>query len=563
MGRLGIKIIKLVCLVLCIITIIFSVGYVYVFKKEEAKLRITVKNCIQESIKSFNGDKLDKIIKSNSKDIPEYNEMLNSMLLFKAKNDVKNFYTLKKKDDKTTLFVVDASPEAAEFLEEYEMQDEMLTAFNGKVSMTAKIYTDKWGTYLSAFAPIKNSSGEIIAIVCADTDVSIFQDLKDMFFMILIGSIGSTILISAISVFIFSKGLKRNVNSIKNSADKMNNGDLTETVKLNSKDEIEEIGFLLNDFREKIKGTFNNITNSVDEVNLESKTLSQISKEMSCSAQNVSAVIQEVAKSSTDQASEIINMNEVFNDFGQSIEHIVLLMENLYERSKTIKTKSTKSSNSIDILQNTIGGINAHFKDVTTKIQGLSSSITKINDITKLINSIAEQTNLLALNAAIEAARAGEAGRGFSIVADEIRKLAEQSKESAENINELLKNLSSESNSVVVNTESVDSKMLDQTMIINDVAGSLKEILTDIEELLPEIQTVSSSIVEANNKKRTISAGVETLSNVAENISASAEEIAAISEGLSTSTVEVVQTSENLVQMMKNVTDNLNKFKTK
>jgi methyl-accepting chemotaxis protein len=563
MGKLGMKIIKLVCLVLCIITMILSVSYVYVFNKEEEKIRATLKSCIEESIKSIDGDKLDKIIKSNSKDIPEYNEMLNSMLLYKAKNDIKNFYTWKKQDDKTVVFIVDASPEPADFLEKYDMEDEMLAAFNGKVSTGDKIYTDQWGATLSAYAPIKNSLGEIIAIVGVDSDASIFQTLKDQLFKILVASIGITIFISAGVVFIFSMRLKRNVGSIKNSVNKMSNGDLTESIKLNTKDEIEEIGYLLNDFREKISDTLNNIMSSVSDVNLESKSLSQISSEMSSSSQNVSAVIQEVAESSTNQASETMRMNEIFSDFGQSIEHIVQLMGNLYEGSNNIKVKSTKGSSAIDTLLNTIVGLNTHFKDVTTKIQGLSSSITKINDITNLINNIAEQTNLLALNAAIEAARAGDAGRGFSIVADEIRKLAEQSKESAQSINELLKNLSSESNLVVVDTENVDYQMLNQTKIINDVAVSLKEIMTDIEQLLPQIQTANSSIVDANNRKANIISSVETLSSVAEEISASSEEISALSEGLSTSTMEVAYASENLVHMMNKVTDNINKFKTR
>jgi methyl-accepting chemotaxis protein len=408
------------------------------------------------------------------------------------------------------------------------MEDQMLDAFNGTVSTDDKIYTDKWGATLSAYAPIKNSLGEIIAIVGVDSDASIFQDLKNQLFKMLVAVIGITIVISSGAVSIFSIRLKRNVGSIKNSVNKMSNGDLTESIKLNTKDEIGEIGYLLNDFREKISDTLNNIMSSVSDVNLESKSLSQIS-----------------------------------SDFGQSIEHIVQLMGSLYERSNTIKVKSTKSSSAIDTLLKTIVGLNDHFKDVATKIQGLSSSITKINDITNLINNIAEQTNLLALNAASEAAREGDAGRGFSIVADEIRKLAQQLKESAQSINELLKNLSSESNSVVVDTENVDYQMLNQTKIINDVAVSLKEIMTDIEQLLPEIQIANSSIVDANNRKGNIICSVETLSSVDEEISASSEEIAALSEGLSTSTMEVAYASENLVHMMNKVTDNINKFKTR
>ena len=560
MGKLGMKIIKLVCVVLLLITIIFSIGYVYVFKNEEAKIRTSLKSCIVESVNSINGDKLDKIIKGNSEDVPEYTEILNTMLLFKAKNNITNFYTYKKQDDNTALFVVDASPEAAEFLEEYEMTDAMFDAFNGNVSVTKDIETDKWGTFISSYSPIKNSSGEIIGIVGIDYDVSIFQDLKEMFFMILIASIGITICISIVIVYIFSVKLKRNVGSIKNSVNKMSNGDLTENIMLNTNDEIEEIGYFLNDFREKISDTLNNIRSSVVEVNLESKGLSQISNEMSLSAQSVAVVIHEMAGSCTTQALEINNMSEVFNDFGQSIEHIVKLMGNLYIRSNTIKEKSTESSSSIDTLQKSIVLINSNFKNVTAKIEGLSSSISKINEITNFINSIAQQTNLLALNAAIEAARAGEAGRGFSIVAEEIRTLAEQSKESAENINVLLKNLASESNSVVSDTENVDSQMLNQTEIINDVASSLKEIIIDIGELLPEIQIVNSNIVDANNRKINMINSVETLSAVAEESSASSEEISAISEELSTSTIQVADTSKNLESMMNKVEENINKF---
>lgn len=237
--------IGLACIIIFIISVIFSISYVYVFGNVKAKLKDKVRDCVVESVKSIDGDKLDKIIKNASKDRDEYSELLNSMLLFKAGKDVKNFYIFTKQDDNTALFFIDASPEPAEFLEKYDMESEMLAAFNGIVSVPNKASTDKWGTYLSAYSPIKNSTGQIIAIVGADSDVSVFQYIRDLFLKILIAAIGITFCVSILITFMFSRKLKRGISSIKNNLDKMGHGNLTESIDIKAKDEIEGIGYLL------------------------------------------------------------------------------------------------------------------------------------------------------------------------------------------------------------------------------------------------------------------------------------------------------------------------------
>jgi len=193
------------------------------------------------------------------------------------------------------------------------------------------------------------------------------------------------------------------------------------------------------------------------------------------------------------------SINTAFCDFGQDIDYIVKMIENIDISANDITLKSKEGSNNINLILDFIDKLNFQLNEVTGKIHGLGVSINKINEITELINNISDQTNLLALNAAIEAARAGEAGRGFSVVAEEIRKLAEQSKTSSSNINLLLKNLSIESNEVVVNTENANSQMTDHTSIINGVAVSLKEIMLGIEEILPVIHSASESLSNAND----------------------------------------------------------------
>lgn len=277
MSKIGFKILKLMFLITAITTMIFSLSYAYTFKNGENALKERVSQSINKSNDAIDGDKLEKVIISNSTDSLEYKEVLNSMYVYASKSGVKNLYTLIKLDDKTAGFLVDASG----FLDKYEITDEINQAFKGNIVVQDSIYTDEYGTFISAFAPIKNSSGKIIAVVGADCDAKFFADTKNLLYKSLIITIVLNIIISIILVLIFSNKLKANIKNLSLNLDKMSNGDLTEEIKLNSNDEIEEIGTLLNKFRINIGGILYNVKSFAEDIHVESGGLSQISNEMS------------------------------------------------------------------------------------------------------------------------------------------------------------------------------------------------------------------------------------------------------------------------------------------
>jgi len=410
------------------------------------------------------------------------------------------------------------------------------------------------------YAPVKGTEWSI-AVVVSKTEI--LSELDSLKISIIISSL-LFLLIGFAIVYIIANTISKGIKSTSKHLDLLAKGNLCEEVSpkyLNSKDEIGEMTNAMKTMQQSLRQMINRIKDNSSNINLQSANLSSVATEISSSSENVAEAINEIAQGTGTQSEDLINVTDILNEFSNKLSEMVNEIQIVDTNSREISLMASESNNEMNELNQSVTKVSSSFKTFNGKIVGLGKHINEINEITNIINSIAEQTNLLALNAAIEAARAGEAGKGFSVVADEIRKLAEQSKISSENISKLIGVISKNTDVIVQDSIDMDDELINQVNIINSSIISFRKIIESVNEVIPKIETVKSSAEDIEKDKNSILIRVDGVSSVALEVSASSEEIAASSEEMNASTDEVVAAAQILSTMTSEMLEEVNKFK--
>ena len=410
------------------------------------------------------------------------------------------------------------------------------------------------------YAPVKGTEWSLAVVISKTEVLSELDSLKNT---IIVSSI-LFLLIGFGIVYVIANSISKGIKSTSKHLDLLANGNLREEVSpeyLKLNDEVGQMTNSMKTMQHSLRQMINRIKENSSNINMQSENLSSVAEEISSSSQNVAEAINEIAQGTGSQSEDLINVTEIIDKFSNKLSLMVSEIQVVDSNSREISLMANESNDEMNKLNRSVTKVGESFKTFNGKIIGLGKDINEINEITNIINNIAGQTNLLALNAAIEAARAGESGRGFSVVADEIRKLAEQSKVSSESISKLINEISKNTDVIVQDSVEMDDELINQVNIINSSITSFRKIIESVNEVIPKIVTVKNSAEAIDKDKNTILFRVDGVSAVALEVSASSEEIAAASEEMNAATEEVASAAQILSTMTNEMIKEVNKFK--
>ena len=364
-----------------------------------------------------------------------------------------------------------------------------------------------------------------------------------------------------IASVIFGRDISVSINKVLEVLRRMEKGDLTSRIDIKGNDEFGEVRDSFNTMIVTLGFLIKNIKEVSVNLGEHSGNLAAISEEVSAASLEVSSTAEEIARGASEQASDTEKGVSIINKLSEELLELDNSSKEMLDLVDNIRKTSQESSQVVDELKEKTEMNNMSTDRVQQEIITLDERIGQVSNILSTIDTIAEQTNLLALNASIEAARAGEYGKGFAVVAEEIRKLAQESKESSNSIKDIISNVQAESKMTVDVVKDVKERSEDQAEAVYKVNESFDTISNLIEDIILKINNIGDQSDKMNKDRNSIVNSMQNISAVSEETAAASEEVTASIQQQTAATEDVANSANKLNELATTLSEEINIFK--
>jgi methyl-accepting chemotaxis protein len=411
------------------------------------------------------------------------------------------------------------------------------------------------------YEPIKDANGEIIGILYVGVPNTIYDQFAKEFSnsMLIFGVIG--LIITIIMCDLIAVHISKPLKIMNTAANQIALGNLIVNWDIKNSDETGHLSVSLTKMSQSLGMMVQKVRDGANKVDITAKDMSLNTKKIAQTIINVTETANELFAGADKQSMNIQGAMDTIEQAAASIQEISATIQELSAFTQKISQRAKEGNGSMDKAINEMNNINTSTSEMSVLIDNLYQRSSSIGKIVDLISNIADQTNLLALNATIEAARAGEHGLGFAVVAEEVRKLSEQSRQATNQISELINHIQVDTNNAV---KAVDGNVVlvkkGSEVISNGTETFLKitQYINDISRQTNELSLVTEQLAKGSED---IVQNINYIKEISTNVAKSSQNMASACEEESSSLEDLASDSEELTGLSQRLQETVAQFK--
>lgn len=422
-------------------------------------------------------------------------------------------------------------------------------------------------TYKEELQPIREKINEVLAGIQKKTEENaeeVYQNGSNTAKVAsysLIVTILISLIISILVSYIVGRTIVNPIKQLQGVIFEAEKGDFTVEGTYISKDEVGGLTSSFNNMLQAIRGILKTLDETSQQLAASSEQMSTSANENTNASEQISSIIQELSEGAITQVQTIETSSHVIKEMADSTNVISDNAENVLKNVQQTAQLSIKGNQSIEKVSVQMESINHTVASLVEAFKSLKERSLEIGNISKVITGIANQTNLLALNAAIESARAGEHGKGFAVVAQEVRKLAEQSADSAEQISNLITIIQNETEKTMGSVNSVTEEVDEGMDIVQEAGNTFNHIEYSIDEVVKQVDYVTNLVKQMATGMNNVAMSMSSIKKIAGETASSSQSVTRTTEEQLASMEEITASAQMLASHAEALQNLIKHFK--